>query len=144
MATEFIVSTDEIRNKMFEFIKPTYKSSFDLSVEFIDWVCGVYDSDSRFFITFVDVAADNERYILISEKGDVFYIIVGRYRQHEFSDFPEKLNSYKNAIRAALRLYNNEIMRVKSCDGLLAELNRIREEMKDRCQKQRRERLSIS
>lgn len=49
MAFEFILSTDEIREKMFDFINPVYKGTVDFDVEFIDWVYGVYDSESKIF-----------------------------------------------------------------------------------------------
>ena len=38
---EFKLSTDEIRNKMFDFIKPVYKNTWDFDVDGINWIYGM-------------------------------------------------------------------------------------------------------
>ena len=53
MAFEFKLSTDKIREQMFDFIKPVYKDIWDSDVSDINWVYGVYDSKSGLFITYV-------------------------------------------------------------------------------------------
>lgn len=137
MAFEFILSTDEIREKMFDFIKPVYKETFDLDVEFIDWVYGVYDRESNFFITYVNSEkGDNSRYILITENSGIFYVVANSYK-HTFSEIPQRFIPYKNIISDGIRLYNNERSRRRAESGSLGEyderLNKIIEKMKDRC-----------
>ena len=53
MAFEFKLSTDEIREKMFDFIKPVYKNVWDSEVDYINWIYGVYDSETGFFISII-------------------------------------------------------------------------------------------
>ena len=79
MAFEFKLSTDEIREKMFNFIKPVYKNTWDFEVGYINWVYGVYDSEDKFFITYVNSKNDNTKYLLITGNGDIFYVITGVY-----------------------------------------------------------------
>lgn len=136
MAFEFILSTDEIREKMFDFINPVYKGTVDFDVDFIDWVYGVYDSESKFFITFVTWEKDNNsRYILITENSGIFYIIAKRYK-YTISEIPDELIPYKNVMRSAIKLYENERQRKRYDSGLSNEqeehLNGIIEKMKDR------------
>lgn len=136
MAFEFILSTDEIREKMFDFINPVYKGTVDFDVEFIDWVYGVYDSESKIFITYVTWEKDNNsRYILITENSGIFYIIAKRYK-YTISEIPDELIPYKNIMRSAIKLYENERQRKRYDSGLSAEqeeqLNGIIERMKDR------------
>ena len=47
MAFEFKLSTDEIRKKMFDFIKPVYKNTWDFEVGYINWIYGVYDRNTK-------------------------------------------------------------------------------------------------
>lgn len=136
MAFEFILSTDEIREKMFDFINPVYKGTVDFDVDFIDWVYGVYDSESKIFITYVTWEKDNNsRYILITENSGIFYIIAKRYK-YTISEIPDELIPYKNIMRSAIKLYENERQRKRYDSGLSAEqeeqLNGIIERMKDR------------
>lgn len=136
MAFEFILSTNEIREKMFDFINPVYKGTVDFDVEFIDWVYGVYDSESKIFITYVTWEKDNNsRYILITENSGIFYIIAKRYK-YTISEIPDELIPYKNIMRSAIKLYENERQRKRYDSGLSAEqeeqLNGIIERMKDR------------
>ena len=79
MAFEFKLSTDEIREKMFNFIKPVYKNTWDFEVGYINWVYGVYDSEDKFFITYVNSKNDNTKYLLITGNGDIFYVIERKY-----------------------------------------------------------------
>jgi len=38
---QFVCTTDELREKMFDFLKPEYKSKYDLDVTSINWTTGV-------------------------------------------------------------------------------------------------------
>lgn len=136
MAFKFQLSTDEIREKMFCFIKPVYKNTYDFEVDLINWIYGVYDSESEFFITYVNSERDNTKFILITGNGDIFYVISDRYR-HTFSEIPDELMQYSDIIQEGTKLYNNE--RTRKCfesdfsDEQKKYLNEITENMKDRC-----------
>jgi len=136
MAFEFKLSTDEIRGKMFDFIKPVYKNTWDFEVGYINWIYGVYDSESGFFITYVNSKSDNTKYILITGNDDIFYVIANSYR-HIFSEIPEELMRYSDIIQDGIKLYNNEKTK-KSFEGSFSAeqekfLNEIIENMKDKC-----------
>ncbi|MCM1228144.1 MAG: hypothetical protein NC320_12120 [Clostridium sp.] len=136
MAFEFKLSTDEIREKMFGFIKPVYKNTYDFEVGYINWIYGVYDSESGFFITYVNSKNDNTKYVLITESDDIFYVTANSYR-HTFSEIPEELKQYSNIIQAGIKLYNNEKAEKRFESSFSAEqekyLNEITENMKDKC-----------
>ena len=87
MAFEFKLSTDEIREKMFDFIKPVYKETMDSEVDYINWIYGVYDGENGFFITYVNSKSDREKYILLTENGRAFYIAANRC-SYTFSEIP--------------------------------------------------------
>lgn len=136
MAFEFKLSTVEIREKMFDFIKPVYKNTWDLEFGFINWLYGVYDGEIGFFITYVNSDRDNTKYILIDGNGSAFYIIADRYK-HTFSELPEELNEYKEIISKGIKLYNNDSKHNGFKNSFSAEqkikLDEINENMKDRC-----------
>lgn len=136
MAFEFKLSTDEIREIMFDFIKPVYKKTWDFEVGYINWIYGVYDGESGFFITYVNSDRDNIKYILIDGNGGAFYIIADRYK-HTFSEFPEELDEYKEIVSKGIKLYNNESKHNRFKNSFSAEqknkLDEINENMKDRC-----------
>lgn len=136
MAFEFILSNDEIREKMFDFIKPIYKNTWDFDVCYINWIYGVYDSESGFFITYVNQKSDNTKYILITGNGENFYIIANRYR-HTFSEIPDELKQYGDIIQTGIKLYNNEKIKKRFMSSFSGEaekcLNEITENMRDKC-----------
>ncbi len=136
MAFEFRLSTDEIREKMFDFIKPVYKSTWDFEFGYINWVYGVYDSVSDFFITYVNSKSDNTKYILITGNGDIFYVVANSYR-HTFSQIPEELTKHRDIIQDGIKLYNNKKAKNSFEDSFSTEqekqLNDITENMKDKC-----------
>lgn len=136
MAFEFKLSTDEIREKMFNFIKPVYKNTWDFEVGYINWVYGVYDSENKYFITYVNSKSDNTKYLVITGNGDIFYVIANSYR-HTFSEIPKELMTYGNMIQDGIKLYNNEKAKKSFESSLSVEqekyLNEITENMKDKC-----------
>ena len=136
MAFEFKLSTDEIRKKMFDFIKPVYKDTWDFEVGYINWIYGVYDSESGFFITYVNSKSGDTKYVLITENGDILYIVADSYR-HTFSEIPKELTQYSDIIQKGIKLYNNEKAK-KSFEGSFSSeqeeyLNEITENMRDKC-----------
>ncbi|MBQ3566648.1 MAG: hypothetical protein IJA12_05660 [Oscillospiraceae bacterium] len=136
MAFEFKLSTDEIRKKMFNFIKPIYKNTWDLDVDYINWNYGVYDNESGFFITYANSVKGDDRYVLINGNSDVFYVVAVRY-QHKFIEIPEELKHHSEIIKDGIKLYNNEknVKTFKSSfsDEQEKHLNEITENMKDKC-----------
>lgn len=136
MAFEFKLSTDEIRKKMFDFIKPVYKNTYDFEVGYINWIYGVHDSESGFFITYVNSKSDNTKYILITGNGDTFYVVANSYR-HTILEIPDMLIQYGDMIQEGIKLYNNKKIK-KSFEGSFSTeqekcLNEITENMKDKC-----------
>lgn len=136
MAFEFILSDNEIREKMFDFIKPVFKNTWDSDVCYINWIYGVYDSESGFFITYVNLESDNIKYILITGNGKIFYIIANRYR-HTFSEIPDEFMKYGDIIQEGIKLYNNEKIKKRFMRSFSDEqekcLKEITENMKDKC-----------
>ena len=136
MAFEFKLSTDEIRKKMFDFIKPVYKNTWDFEVGYINWIYGVYDSESGFFITYVNSKRGDTKYVLITENGDILYIVADSYR-HTFFEIPKELTQYSDIIQEGIKLYNNEKAKKSFESSFSSEqeeyLNEITENMRDKC-----------
>lgn len=136
MAFEFKLSTDEIREKMFDFIKPVYKNVWDSEVDYINWIYGVYDSETGFFITYVNVKNDNDKYVLITGNGEIFYIIIHRYK-YTFLEIPDGYQQYSDMIQKAIKLYRNEVEKKRFMSSFSQEqektLNKMTENMKERC-----------
>ena len=136
MAFEFKLSTDETRKKMFDFIKPVYKNTWDLDIDYINWIYGVYDSETGFFITYVNLKNDKTKYILLTEDGNGFYIIAHRYR-HTFSEIPDELVQYGDVIQGGIKLYNNEkaknLFKSSFSEEQEKYFNELAEDMKDKC-----------
>ncbi|MBQ3515504.1 MAG: hypothetical protein IJA32_17185 [Lachnospiraceae bacterium] len=136
MAFEFKLLTDEIREKMFDFIKPVYKATVDFEVGYINWIYGVYDSKREFFITYVSSKSDNEKYVLIFGNDNVFYISVNRYK-HTFSEIPDELVQYGDIIQGGIKLYKDGELKKRFLSSFSDEeekcLNEIKEIMQDKC-----------
>jgi len=135
MSFEFILSTNEIREKMFNYIQPIYKGTMDFDVAYINWLYGVYDSESGLFITYVNSEKDNAKYILIKE-DKVFYVIGNRYR-HIISEIAAELENYRDVVQEGIILYNNEkkkkLFKGNFSDEQEKKFSIITENMKDRC-----------
>ncbi len=76
MAFEFVLTTDEIREKMFDFLKGN-KKYLCCSV---NWKYGVYDKESGIFLALIDYtlglghSSTEYVHIVFTEKGDVFEV----------------------------------------------------------------------
>ncbi len=55
MAFEFVLTTEEIREKMFDFLK---HNDILLEVMNTNWTYGVYDKENGIFLTLVDYASE--------------------------------------------------------------------------------------
>lgn len=135
MAFEFHLSTDAIRERMFDFIKPVYKNTYDFDVGYINWIYGVYDSESGFFLTYVNTRRNDTKYILLTRNGDGFYVTADRYR-HILSGIPEVLTQYSERIQEIVQLYGNERRRKVFEESFSVEeqkrFDEITEHMRDR------------
>ena len=68
MSFEFKISTNKIRDQIFDFAKSVYKKSLYLETCTINWIFGVYDNESGFFITYVKLLdGDVVKYIVLKE-----------------------------------------------------------------------------
>ena len=97
MAFIFQLSTDAIRTKMFDFIKPVYRNTWDFKVDFINWTYGVYEDEHDFFITYVNSDRDDDKYVILTGNDEIFYVSAYQY-QHTLSEVPEQLAPYRETI----------------------------------------------
>lgn len=136
MAFDFMIATDEIREKMYGFLKPVYKDTLDFDVHLINWNYGVFDDESGYFITNVKLGGDDRQYILINREGTIFSIVADRYR-YTFSEIPDALLKDSEMIQEGLKLCTSEKLREYFEYCLSAEqkadFERITEQMRDRC-----------
>ncbi len=136
MSFEFKLSTDKIRKKMFDYIKPVYKNTWDFDVDYINWTYGVYDSESNFFITYVSGKRGDNKYILMDGNDDIFYVIADGYR-HTIREIPDELVKHSDIIKDGIKVYNNEKLYKNFESSFSTEqqqnLNEIIENMKDKC-----------
>ncbi|WP_294365983.1 hypothetical protein [uncultured Ruminococcus sp.] len=91
MAFTFQLSTDAIRTKMFDFIKPVYRNTWDFKVDFINWTYGVYEDEHDFFITYVNSDRDDDKYVILTGNDEIFYVSAYQY-QHTLS-YPDVLDN---------------------------------------------------
>ena len=79
---QFICTTDAIREKMFDFLKPEYKSKYDLHVSGINWETGVFHPERGIFLTLIYYVSDGisrcginySSYLVLTEDGAVFQV----------------------------------------------------------------------
>lgn len=136
MAFTFQLSTDAIRTKMFDFIKPVYRNTWDFKVDFINWTYGVYEEEHDFFITYVNSDRDDDKYVILTGNDEIFYVSAYQY-QHTLSEVPEQLAPYRDTIQAGIKFYNNpkaaEKFKSSFCEEQEKKLREITENMKDQC-----------
>lgn len=112
MSFEFILTTDEIREKMFDFLK--YNDIID-EIMNTNWTNGVYDKENRIFLTLVDYASE----FLTRCGGDYYCYIVIRNNDVFMMDFyksgsiirdlniPEELKMSSEIILNGVDIYEN-------------------------------------
>lgn len=131
MSFEFKISTNKIRDQIFDFAKSVYKKSLYLETCTINWIFGVYDNESGFFITCVKLLdGDVVKYIALKDSGEAFYVVAQRYR-HGFIDLPKELVPYSDIIQEGLKLYGDEKIRKRYMESFTEEQNRIFKEIDD-------------
>lgn len=140
----FICTTDEIREKMFDFLKPEYKTENDLAVTNINWTTGVYDKESGIFLTLIyyvsDVIArcgvEFKSYIVITDNGDIFTAINNYEYEKGTYDFkvPEQYEKLTDKIKEGIDFYefSHEYRWSLSVD-IEKKLRTVEEIMDDRC-----------
>ncbi|MDE5937180.1 MAG: hypothetical protein K2G83_07225 [Ruminococcus sp.] len=144
MSFEYMVTTEEIREKMFDFLNPEYSSKYDLDIDNINWTDGVYDSESGIFLTLIYYVSDSisrcdidyYSYIVITDKDDIFRVdnnsvnVKGWY----FS-IPEKYTYLSDKIKEGIEFYrvNHYKSRKNLSEEKQEELKEIYEIMYDRC-----------
>ncbi len=120
MAFEFVLVSDDNREKIFNFIQSECKESAVYYCNNTNWIHGVYDNESDIFIT-----ALRERdkfkgvYILINGNGVCFQIIA--HGERYILEMSDELKDYKEIIVCGLKLYNDQLIAKKFKDSLFLE-----------------------
>lgn len=139
-----VLTTDELREKMFSFLKPEYKSKNDLDVTNINWTTGVYDKESGIFLTLIYYVSDGiarcgvhyHSYIAITDTGSIFKVIDNDEFEKGTRDFriPEQYKSLSDKIKEGIEFYGNcyEYSRNLSED-IGKKLKAVDDIMDDRC-----------
>lgn len=132
MAFKFILTSEDIREKMFNFIKPVYRGTQDYDVVEINWIYGLYDDETGLFFTFVKFPETMKtKYFLLTRNGECYYFVAGRYT-HKFIEIPDEIKHYSEVIESALKIYCNEKESKKFLEGYSDEKDREFREIKDR------------
>lgn len=146
MSFEYMITTEEIREKMFDFLNPEYRSKYDLDVDNINWTDGVYDSESGIFLTLIYYVSDGisrcdidyYSYIAVTDKDDIFKVDNNRVngKGWDFS-IPEKYTNLSDKIKEGIEFYrvNHYKSRRNLSEEQQEELEEIEEIMYDRCHK---------
>lgn len=116
MAFEFVLTTDEIREKMFDFLK---SNDILCDVMNTDWTGGVYDKKSGIFLILVDYATE----FLTRCGGDYYGYAVIRDNDVFMVDFykngdkisnlniPDELNMLSEIIMKGVGIYESRELR---------------------------------
>lgn len=142
MAFKFVPTTEEIRDKMFDFLKPEYRHHHDLNVYNINWKYGVYDKESGIFLTLIYYVSDFiarcgkdfYSYIVITDKGDTFKVDNNNSREGWEFSIPEDYSYLSHKVKEGIKFYENHFDFTKSLsEETKKEFKRIEEIMYDRC-----------
>ncbi|MCM1228145.1 MAG: hypothetical protein NC320_12125 [Clostridium sp.] len=145
---QFVCTTDELREKMFDFLKPEYKSKYDLDVTNINWTTGVYDKESGIFLTKIYYVSDGiarcgingHGYIVITDNGNVFRVDNDDEFEKGTHSFriPEQHKMLSDKIKEGIDFYENnnyDYRRSLLSEDTEKKLKAIEGIMKDRCHK---------
>ncbi|MCM1132417.1 MAG: hypothetical protein NC340_02995 [Ruminococcus flavefaciens] len=147
MTFDFVLTTDENRDKIFDYLKPEYRSRNDLNVSNINWTDGVYDSDSGIFLTLIYRVPDGiahcdmdyYSYIVITDNGGIFTVDNNYNYIKRAYDFriPEKYADLSDIVKSGIGLYSDYRRRnsymVNLDDDTHRRLEEINNIMYDRC-----------
>lgn len=146
MAFEFVFTTEEIREKMFVFLKPEYKNKYDLDIDNINWTDGVYDSETGIFLTLIFYVPDGisrcdidyYSYIVITDKGGIFRADNNNIngKGWDFS-IPENYEYFSDKIKEGIEFYSDNHCKNRRnlSEEKKEELRKIEKTMYDRCHK---------
>lgn len=157
LAFVYQLTTEEIREKMFAFLKPIYQKSYDLhmpsvyDVYSINWTFGVYDPESGIFLTFLSIESrkfkrDNglryshndyfDHYLVCTDQGNLFSVAKNRYGRKE-SKIPEQFRELSEVIENGIQIYEDENARKTFRESLnqeqQSEIWKIQKDMIERC-----------
>ncbi|MDE6730840.1 MAG: hypothetical protein K2J71_08730, partial [Oscillospiraceae bacterium] len=127
MAFVYQLTTEEMREKMFAFLKPVYLKSPDsdmpnvYDVHSINWTFGVYDPENGIFLTFLSMEfrklkRDNrlrydrdyfDHYLVCTDQGNLFSVAKNRYGRKE-SEIPEQFWELSEIIENGIRFYEDK------------------------------------
>ncbi len=137
-------TTDEMREKIFDFLKSEYGSKDNLDIYNINWTDGVYDKESGIFLTLIYYVSnlitrcDMEYYsYIVIIDDDIFKVDNNRNYDKGGYDFsiPVKYSDFSNKIKEGIRFYdsNHYIFRINLIEEKGKELREIERAMFDRC-----------
>lgn len=138
MAFEFVFTTEEIREKMFGFLKNLRFGDFDDDI----WATGIFDKENNVFMTATYFQSglghcdDDLRCIVIANNSDIFIThLYGRAERDQFT-IPEEYENLRDIVKEGL-IYHDYYDYLDDCldlpDEKQKELDEINEMMTDRC-----------
>lgn len=105
MAFEFVFTTEEIREKMFGFLK-NLRYGYDYTD--IEWTMGIFDREHNIFMTMIDFTSglghcyNDLRCIVIADNSDIFIAhLYGLIKRDEFT-ISEKYENLREIVKEGL------------------------------------------
>ncbi|MDE7122535.1 MAG: hypothetical protein K2O42_10305, partial [Oscillospiraceae bacterium] len=155
MSFVYQLTTEEMREKMFAFLKPVYLKSHAshmpsvYDIHDINWTFGVYDPENGIFLTFLSrefrkSRRDNVRYnrdrfshyIVSTDQGNLFSVAKKEYSWKEL-EIPGQFQKLSEIIENGIRFYEDESAKKTFLESLnqeqQSEIRKIREDMIERC-----------
>lgn len=141
MAFEFVFTTEEIREKMFGFLKNLrFREDFDFDI----WTTGIFDKENNVFMTMIYFQSglghcyDDLKCIVIANNSDIFIAhLYGLIKNNKF-DIPEEYENLRNIVKEGLTYYD-DFEYLDDLDDITEEkkkeLREINIIMNDRCRK---------
>ena len=134
MAFEFVLISDEKRERILNHIKVKCNGRGDFICATTNWIHGVYDKEIDFFIVSeMPYNGSCSSYILI--KGDEACFDITVRGERPILEMSRELNEYKEMILSGLRTYNDQTQTAKFKEEFsLTEdaYQKLQEEMEDR------------
>lgn len=110
MAFEFVFTTEEIREKMFDFLK-NLRYGYDYTE--IEWATGIFDREHNIFMTLIYFQSglghcyDTLKCIVIIGDNDIFIAhLYGLTERDEF-EVPEKYGNLRGIVKEGLIYYDD-------------------------------------
>lgn len=111
MAFEFVLTTEEIRQKMFDFLRNLRRGKdFDDGIE---WGTGIFDKENNVFMTLIYFTSglghcdDTLKCIVIANNSDIFIAhLYGRTEKDQFT-IPEEYENLRYIVKEGLIYYDD-------------------------------------